>query len=62
MPLDVTLTSIEFSTWSQYDSVISAIKCTYSDEQESKLFTKDGVQLNHTKVITFEPSRRVARV
>ena len=50
MPSSITLTSIEFSTFSKgMWAGISGIKCRYSNQQESPLFqNRDGDELYHT--------------
>ena len=62
MSPNLTLTSIQFSTYHQSYSFISGIKLVYSDQTESPLFKKDGVELYHTQSINFNSNRKVARV
>ena len=42
MPPDVTLKSLEFSTFHEDEGFISAVKCTMSNDQSSPLFIKTG--------------------
>jgi len=62
MPPGLTLTSIQFSSWHQTSPAISGVKLVYSNQTESPLFKKDGIQLYNTQSINFNSNRKVARV
>ena len=62
MPANVSLRSLMFSYSHHSGGAFSAIKCTLTDDQQSPLFTLDGEERHHTKVINFPGNNKVAKV